>query len=144
VYPAGSPDGRWEIILATSVDGGATWKRTTVNDDGPCASHMLPTATVDPQGRIHVMWIENRSGMGSVAYTVCQPNATKCSPNEIINDQPFAAYGFARHSSKSVGDGNALIYDAKRKMIHAVWTQPVDEGGNPVSRVFVSSAKVGK
>lgn len=144
VYPAGSPDGRWEIILATSVDGGLTWKRTTVNDDGPCASHMLPTATLDSAGRIHVMWIENRSGMGSVAYSVCQPNATKCSANEIINDQPFAAYGFARYSSKSVGDGNALIFDAKRKMIHAVWTQPIDEGGNPVSRVFVSSAKLSK
>jgi hypothetical protein len=80
--------------------------------------------------------------MGTVAYSVCTSEGKKCSPNEAISEQPFAAFGFARYSSKSLGDGNALLFDAKRKAIHAVWTQPIDEGGNPVSRIFVSSAKV--
>jgi len=92
IYPSGSPDGRWDIILATSVDGGITWKRTTVNDDSPCASHVLPTGVVDNRGNVHVMWIENRSGMGTVAYSVCTPEGKKCSPNEAISEQPIAAF----------------------------------------------------
>src|SRR5262249_45769196 len=48
VYPQGSADGKWEIVLATSKDGGTVWSRASVNDDTPCATHMLPSAALDP------------------------------------------------------------------------------------------------
>ena len=65
VYPVGTPEGRWDLVLATSKDGGARWTRVKVNDDAPCANHMTPSAALDPQtGRVHVIWTENRTGRG--------------------------------------------------------------------------------
>jgi hypothetical protein len=35
-----------------------------------------------------------------------------------------------------------MVIDPKKKLLHAVWTQPVEEGGKSVSRIFTSSAKL--
>jgi hypothetical protein len=145
VYPQGGADGKWEIILATSKDGGVTWSRASVNDDSPCASHMLPSAALDPAtGRVHVIWLENRSGSGQVAYSACNPGGDKCGKNEAVSDAPFAAFGFGRNSPKWLGDNVDLVLDGKRKQLHAVWTQPVDENGTLTSRVYTAAAKLAK
>ena len=95
VYPAGTADGRWNIMLAVSRDGGATWRRVQVNDDAPCANHMIPSAALDPRtGRVHVIWLENRTGRGGVAYASCDPGGARCKANEAVSDEPFASYGF--------------------------------------------------
>src|SRR5262249_37743839 len=71
VYPKGTPDGRWDIVLATSRDGGASWSRIKVNDDAPCANHMTPSLAIRRgSGELHVSWTENRSGKGGIAYAV--------------------------------------------------------------------------
>lgn len=137
VYPAGTADGVWDIFLATSSDGGTSWSHVKVNDDPSCASHILPMAEVDPlTGTVHVAWNENRDGRGALAYTTCARGGGSCAPNERISDVPFAAYSLVRHSSIWMGQYNALVLDAEHRRLHAVWTQPVDEGGKPKSRVF--------
>src|SRR5690606_2091991 len=40
-YVRGGRDAAWDIVLATSKDGGSTWKRTRLAGDG-CAIHMVP------------------------------------------------------------------------------------------------------
>jgi hypothetical protein len=35
-----------------------------------------------------------------------------------------------------------LFVDAKRRVLHALWTQPVIENDVPVSRVFHATAKL--
>jgi hypothetical protein len=143
VYPQGTPDGKWEIVLASSKDGGVTWARTTVNDDSPCASHMLPATALDPAtGKVHVAWVENRSGVGAVVYSSCMTGGVKCAKNEQISDSPFASYGFGRESNKWLGDTIDLVVDTKHKLLHAVWTQTVDEGGALVGRVMHAAAKL--
>jgi hypothetical protein len=143
VYPAGSPDGRWDIWLATSSDGGATWWRVKVNDDAPCASHMTPSVAVRPStGEIHVVWKEDRSGKGGVAYAICKPGGTRCSPNEAVNDQPFAAYSLGRFNPRWLGEYDTLLLDEKRRKLHVVYTATVDEGGKAVSRIFVATRKL--
>jgi hypothetical protein len=144
VYTAGTPDGKWDIFVASSKDGGVTWPtRTKVNDDGACATHMLPAAALDPStGRVHVIWVENRSGAGAVAYASCASGGTSCGKNEAVSEAPFAAFGFGRRSAATLGDHIGLAYNAKKKELHAVWTQPVDEGGAAVGRIFHSVAKL--
>jgi hypothetical protein len=142
-YPAGTADGKWDIILATSEDGGKTWKRTTMNDDAPCASHMVPDVAVEQAtGRVHVIWLDNRSGAGGIAYASCEPFGKKCKPNELVNDKPFAAYSYVRHERSWLGEYNQLLLDAKRKVVHVIWTQPVDEDGKPTSRLFHAASKL--
>lgn len=139
VYPTGGPDGVWNIRLATSSDDGQTWSRITVNDDAPCANHATPTIVLDEAtGDLHLAWIENRSGVGGVAYTRCAPDGQSCDPNEAINVEPFASYVLVRHSPRWMGEYFNLVIDPVARELHAVWTQPVDEGGLAVSRIFHS------
>lgn len=139
LYPRGSADGRWDIVLATSKDGGKSWSRSRVNDDAPCANHMTPRAALDPKdGALHVIWRENRGGQGHMAYAVCR--AGKCSENQAVHDAPFASYSFVRHGSDWVGEYDVLVLDARRRRLHAVWTQPVDEHGVATSRIFHATA----
>jgi hypothetical protein len=143
VYPAGTPDGRWDLILATSKDSSAHWKRTKVNDDAPCANHMTPSAALDPHtGRVHVIWTENRTGRGGVAYASCDAGGGRCSANETVSDVPFASYGFVRHSPRWLSEYGSLLFDVKKKVLHALWTQTVETGKGAAARIFYARADV--
>lgn len=137
VYTSGSADGAWDVMLATSADGGQTFTRTKVNDDAPCATHMMPAAAVDPKtGAVHVTWSEDRSGEGALGYAVCASGGASCGENERVNDAPFAAFQLVRHSRIWLGEYGQLLFDPAQRRLHAIWTQPVDECGAPVSRIF--------
>jgi hypothetical protein len=142
-YPTGTPDGRWDIVLATSRDDGARWTHVKVNDDTPCANHMIPSAALDPRtGRVHLIWTENRAGRGGVAYTSCDPGSARCSANEAVSDAPFASYGFVRHSPRWLSQYGSLLIDAKRRAMHALWTQTVPTDQGPAARVFYARGEL--
>ncbi len=143
VYPHGSADGAWDIVLATSADGGRTWRHTTVNDDGHCASHMLPQVVVDEAtGEVHVAWYDQRDGAGAVAYAVCRGGGATCGKNQLLSDTPFASYSYVRHGTGWLGEYWGLVLDPRRRMLHAVWTQPVAEPRGAISRIFHAQAKL--
>ena len=139
-YPAGAEATRaWDIIAAVSQDQGKTWSHRKVNDDATCANHMLPVAVLDePTGQVHVMWVENRNDQGQVAYTTCVVES--CAPNQRISEQPFLDYGFTRHTDTWLGEYNKLVLDRKHNVLHAVWAQPIDEGGSARNRIFHARA----
>ncbi len=131
-YAAGTPDGRWDIQLASSRDAGRRWTRTRVNDDPPCANHMVPNLALDGGGRLHLTWYEDRGGGGHLAYTTCA--AGRCARARRVAPD-MAAYELVRHSSKWLGEYESLLIDERRRAVHAVWTQVVDEGGRPIARI---------
>jgi hypothetical protein len=142
-YTTGTPDGKWDIVLSTSKDGGVTWTREGVNDDPPCATHMLPAAALEPStGKVHLVWVENRSGQGGVGYSACDRAGATCAKNEAVNDAPFAAFGFGRGSAATAGDTIALLADPRHRLLHALWAQPVDEGGAVSARIVHAAAKL--
>jgi hypothetical protein len=136
-YPTGKPDGAWTLRLATSKDGGKSWSRITVNDDPPCASHMAPQVALDRKsGALFVTWLDNRTGKGSLVMARCEAGGEKCGPNQQVNDAPFASYSFERHLPAWLSEYGALVFDEKRRVLHSVWTQPVEEDGGATSRIF--------
>jgi hypothetical protein len=136
-YVAGTADGKWNVRLATSADAGATFTRVTVNDDAPCANHATPAIAIEPaNGKLHVAWIENRGGVGRVAYAACAPGGASCSANETLSHQPFASYELVRNSPKWMGEYFALLIDPTGTKLHAVWAQPVSESAGVRSRIF--------
>ncbi len=144
-YPSGTPDARWDVFLAASKDGGKSWTRTKINDDTSCAGHMMPNVALDPAtGDVHAIWLENRSGPGGVAYARCAPGGTRCDPNEAVNDKPFAAYGLKRHDPEWLGEYNALLFDATRRELHAVWSQTLNDGDGARTRIFHAVAPLPK
>jgi hypothetical protein len=143
-YTRGGRDARWEIVLAVSKDRGATWKRKTVAGDG-CAIHMVPNLALDPvTGTLHLAYYDSEGVPGRFVHATCGPGGTHCKVLGAINSQPFAVLSTARHSSKWVGEYEALVVDAKRRALHAVWSQTIDEAGKPITRIFHARAQLNK
>ena len=139
-YVRGGGDGKWDIMLATSKNG-AKWKRTRLAGDS-CAIHMVPNVALDAKtGTLHVAYYDTE-GERRFAHASCVAGGTKCKVLGAINSQPFAALSTVRHSSKWLGEYQSLLVDDKRRVLHAVWSQTVDESGKPITRVFHASAKL--
>jgi len=136
-YTRGGRDAVWDLVIAASKDKGKTWKRTRIGDDPACAIHMVPNLALDPNtGTLHVAWYDSRGTVGRFAHATCAAGATRCVQRGAINDVPFAALSTERHGAKWIGEYEALVVDAKRKQLHAVWSQPVTEGDQVVMRIF--------
>ncbi|HEY5949480.1 MAG TPA: sialidase family protein, partial [Kofleriaceae bacterium] len=143
-YARGGRDAAWEIAIAASKDNGVTWKRTKLAGNG-CAIHMVPNLALDAAtGTLHVAYYDSEGAPGRFVHATCGPGATKCKLVGSINSTPFATLSLARHTSKSVGDYASLVVDDKRRLLHAVWAQPVDETGKAIARVFHGTAKLAK
>jgi hypothetical protein len=142
VYVRGGRDAKWEVVLATSRDAGTTWSRQKLAGDG-CAIHMVPSVAVDPaNGTVHVAYYDSIGVPGRFVHASCGPGGIKCKRAGAINSVPFAALSMVQHSPRAIGEYASLVIDAKRRVLHAVWAQVVDEAGSKVSRVFHSSAKL--
>jgi len=142
-YARGGRDAKWDLVIAASKDRGKKWKRTRIGDDPACSIHMVPNLALDPTtGSLHVAWYDHRGERPRFAHAVCTPGATKCAHQGRIDDQPFAALSTVRHAAKWIGEYQKLVVDDKRRSLHAVWTQTVDEGGKVISRVFHAKAKL--
>jgi hypothetical protein len=139
-YARGGRDAKWDIVVAASRDAGLTWRRTKIGDD--CAIHMVPNIAVDAQsGTVHLAWYDSDGG-GRFAHATCPAGAASCTAWGAINSVPFAALSTVRHGSKWIGEYESLVIDDKRRVLHAVWTQPVAEGGKIISRIFHAAAKL--
>ncbi|MGE5183664.1 MAG: sialidase family protein, partial [Acidobacteriota bacterium] len=142
-YARGGHDAKWDIALAATRDGGKTWVRASLGDG--CAIHMVPDLAVDPAtGTLHVTYYDSQGAPGRYVHATCGAGLVKCTVVGAINSQPFAALSTERHGSKWIGEYEGLVIDDKRRVLHAVWSQPVNEGGKVVSRIFHAAAKLGK
>ncbi|MGE0395361.1 MAG: sialidase family protein [Kofleriaceae bacterium] len=125
LYVRGGRDGVWDLVLLSSRDAGATWKRTRIGDDPACAIHMVPQLALDPsRGTLHVAWYDNRGG-GRFAHASCTPTGAggvRCTQLGAINATPFALTT-ERLTPASIAERATLIVDDKRRTLHAVWMQ---------------------
>lgn len=90
LYVAGTPDGRWNVRLASRETSGV-WRVRTVNDDAPCATHGFAALAGDAgRSTVHVTWLDNRYGDGQVAYARCPTDAAMpCGANEQVSGARF-------------------------------------------------------
>jgi hypothetical protein len=122
VYVTGGLTGVWDVIVATSRDGGRTWSHRTVNDDGSCATHGWPSIAIDPaSGDAHVVFVDNRFGPGEVVYARCPADpAVPCARNEAVSDTPFP-FDTSTDPSRWLGTRTALVR-APDGTLWAAWT----------------------
>jgi hypothetical protein len=138
-YVRGGRDAVWDIVLAASRDGGKTWTRKALGDG--CALHMVPNLALDPTtGFLHVAYYS--SAPAAFVHQACTAGLASCTRAAPINDQPFGALSLERHGSKWVGEYESLFVDDKRRVLHAVWAQPIAEGDKVIARIFSASAKL--
>jgi hypothetical protein len=120
-YISGTPEGDWDVKVAASADGGASFGAgVTVNDDGgACATHFHHQIAVDDAGRVHAVWFDNRYKTGNVMYARSTDNGATWSANEFVNDQGFE-FATARDEANWLGDYLGLTVSGKT--IYCAWT----------------------
>ena len=139
-YAAGTPDGKWNIMLASSADGGATWTRQRLAGTEPaCANHAVPELAMRTSGKLAISWYEFVGGAGYRAYTTCQADGTRCKTPVPIGP-PMATYELVRHSPRWLGEYGALISDDAHRRLHAVWTQVVGDTPRGAARIVHAMA----
>lgn len=146
VYVRGGRDARWELVLATSKDRGATWTRTHLAGDG-CAIHMVPSVALDDKtGTLHVAYYDNEGGAGRFVHASCTPGrrTPRCVQHGAINSAAFASFSTVRQGAAWLGEYESLVLDPKHRALHAVWTQPVLDEGTVKSRIFHAKAALAK
>jgi MYXO-CTERM domain-containing protein len=126
VYAAGPPTSqRWDVRMTWSDNRGATFAASsiTINDDPSCAIHILPTAAIDADDRLHVAWYDNRFGLeaGGYYYSVWDPVAGSPSPSQFVSDATFA-YSTETRASNRLGLYAGLAVDGTS--IYATWADP--------------------
>jgi hypothetical protein len=138
--PAGSltvayADGSFGAIvpfLSRSTDGGRHWSGVARLDRGlgPPSSAALPWITTDDRERVHLLWLDNRSG-GWVPYTAVSDDGVAFREPERIGDASFVEDG---SSQRWIGDFNALVVRGGRR--YAAWT----DTRSGTSRIYFSTA----
>ena len=122
-YVAGTPAGAWDVVLATSVDQGVTWRHRRVHDEPTsCATHTLPALVADTTRHVaHLAWLENRFGDGAVAYAACPQDASApCGRNEAVSDRSFT-FTTSRDPTRWHGDYVGLAF-APPNTLWAAWS----------------------
>lgn len=140
-YVRGGRDATWDLVIAATKDAGKTWTRRPIGDG--CAIHAVPNLALDPiTGTLHLAYYDNAGAVGRFVHASCTIGAQKCSVAGAINTLPFASLPLGPRSPLRLGDRESLFVDAKKRVLHAVWSQPVVENDATVSRIFHSQAKL--
>jgi hypothetical protein len=122
-YTRGTRDARWDVVLAASKDRGASWTRTRLGDDPPCAVHLVPSLATDPTtGILHAAWYDSRGPR--FAHATCGPGLVRCQQVGRINADPLPPLSLFPGSPRAIPPHPALALDGARRILHAVWMQP--------------------
>ena len=79
---------------------------------------------------------------GRFVHATCTTGAAKCTPWGAINTLPFAALSIGRGGTNTVGDYESLFVDEKRRVLHALWAQPIVENDATVTARIPRHAKL--
>ena len=123
VYSAGENDAI-DLRVAVSHDRGLTFGPSVkINDDATCATHYKATATLDPKGRLWVLWYDNRDGAGHIVYAVSDDSGKSFHPNRLVTPSAFPFETF-QYSVGWLGDYFQVV--AGGGEIFAAWADPHD------------------
>lgn len=154
-WRGGQPyDGPWRLVVARSVDRGATWQETVVEDEVVPTQRLLvflpptPSLAVDRQrGRVYVAFQDGRSGDADVLLWSSSNWGATFAPPRRVNDNP-ARDATSQYLPKLAvapdGRLDVIYYDRRRDkddVQNEVSLQSSTDGGGTFGAArFVSSA----
>ena len=75
--------------MQMSTDGGRTWRTKRVDDAARATAWRYPAVHVDPKGRVHVAWMDDRAGFGAIYHAYSDDAGATFSPNTRLSDKTF-------------------------------------------------------
>ncbi len=124
-FVSGAAIGGWDIRVAASSDGGATFAPSVkVNSDATCATHLHHQLAIDGNGAVHAIWYDNRYLTGNVFHAAAPTgSALAFGANTFVND---TAFGFATWRNQPSWLGDYLGFAIVGQTMYAAWTDPRD------------------
>ena len=77
------------LQIQTSSDGGRTWRTKRVDDAARATAWRYPAVHVDPKGRVHVAWMDDRAEFGAIYHAYSEDAGVTFSPNTRVSDKTF-------------------------------------------------------
>jgi hypothetical protein len=132
------------LAMHVSTDGGTRWNVTRVDDAGRASAWRYPAVHVDQKGRVHVVWMDDRSGFGALYHAYSDDGGDHFSPSTRVSDTPFAFAANAPPPPPATQDGtwigDYLSLTTARDQVIVAWSD--QRAGNPHSVVQVAVGNV--
>jgi hypothetical protein len=77
------------LMLQASADGGRNWRATRIDDAPRASAWRYPALHVDARGRVHVIWMDDRSGSGALYHAYSGNLGASFSASTRVSDEPF-------------------------------------------------------
>jgi hypothetical protein len=145
-----SPDHRIIYVVGDATDGGLwiqvsddngnTWRKSRVDDAPHSSAWRYPAITVSAAGRVHILWMDDRTGSGALYHAYSDDQGHSFSDNVRVSDHSFYFPADApppppaTQSGTWIGD--YLSATTLNNSVIAAWSD--QRQGVPQSAIFVS------
>lgn len=99
--------GQYDIRFVRSTDGDLSWSAPVTVNDAPSARQFFPSISVAPNGSVHAIWYDDRTGNLALRYAHSENGGQTWSPSIRASDAefPYLANPF-------IGDYNTVVADS--------------------------------
>jgi hypothetical protein len=150
-----SPDGRTVyvvgdgatvgLLIHVSADGGRTWRVSRVAYSPQAHAWRYPAIHVDGRGRIHVVWMDDRSGFGALYHAYSDDGGVHFSADTKISDQSFAFPANAPEPPPATQDGtwigDYLAVTSAADNVIVAWSDQREGNSKSIVRTAVGQAR---
>jgi hypothetical protein len=114
-----------------------------VNDDAPGAQQSAPQIQVAPDGTIHAMWIDFRSGKGEIAMARSSDRGATFSPTRIVLPGRHALAGMQRGAQFVIDrqGGVHVVYQERTPLgkVSAMYSRSTDAGASFSTPIYAGA-----
>ncbi len=124
-------------------NAGETWRIIRVDDGRPASAWRYPVVHVDSNGRVHVIWMDDRSGSGAVYHAYSDDEGRSFSTDTRVSDVDFSfpvdapAPPPASRDGNWIGDYHSITTAGDRVIV--AWAD--QRAGHTLTTVYISVAR---